>query len=518
MSPNAPLACPYRPACPGCPSIGLPYPRQLTQKAERLAAALARYPHLELPALEPIVGAARVEGYRHRLKLPVQHDRDHGVRIGLYDGEHRVVHTPGCPVLAPDLREALPALSRWLGGKAGVHSVDLRVSAQTGELYLVVAAKGGELPGGARGARELRRLLPNLAGVAVSAADPEGRRVMGRSPRTVAGASHLRESIGATSYRLHPGAFFQVDPIQAERLHDKVRALCGDARTVLDLYAGVGAYGRMLAPGRARVVMVEEVPQAAAGAAADAPANVQVLTGKVEDRLPELARMGRFDVAVINPARRGSDPASLARLAGLVDRVVYVSCGPETLARDLDVLAAHGLRVASIAPIDLFPQTPEVETVVALTRGPKLTAWRGPGGSCRSPWADPRGETPSGAVGRPTRVVALVIGDTRGSGTVDGARYERIATVAGHSLVRIALKTTVSRALAGLRARGHPVAGWDGRTRAFFAEKAGLVRPFVHVEADADGNTAPLHGDLAEAVDVLSRAPASRVRKPRRRR
>jgi 23S rRNA (uracil1939-C5)-methyltransferase len=506
--------------CPGCPLLGEPYSAQLERKAARLEAALSRYPHLALPAPEAIVPAVRTRDYRHRLKLPVDL-RGARPRIGLYDADHRVLDTPDCPVLAPALRDALPPLMRWLAGRQGVHSVDLRASAKTGELYLVLACAGGAFPGGAKAARQLRRDLPGLVGIAVSRADPSAKRVMGSAPRLLAGSAWLREAIGETDYRLHPGAFFQVDPLQAERIHDLVRQMVGGARTVLDLYAGVGAYGLMLAPGRERVVLVEEVPQAAAGAAAVAPANVRVIAGRVEDQPLE---GHRFDAAVINPARRGSDPRALGRLAGLVDRAVYVSCGPETLARDLDCLAAHGLRAARIVPVDLFPQTGEVETVVALERGPPVARWRGAGGWAQSPWLARGSAAASGAPGRAVRAMVLVLGDARASGTVDGARFERVGTVAGHSLLRLELGTTLERALAGLRARGLPLAGADPRSRGFFAEKAGLVRPFVHVERDADGNEAPLHGDLAEAIARLGgishrpRPRRSAVRKrPRRR-
>ncbi|MEQ1566739.1 MAG: hypothetical protein ABMA64_13945 [Myxococcota bacterium] len=503
--PAAPLACRHHPACPGCPLIDRPYDQQLASKRERLVRALARYPHLELPEVEPIVGAVRTAGYRHRLKLPV-HVAGEQVRIGLYGPDHRVLHTPDCPVLAPELRDTLRVLVEWLRGRAGVHSIDLRVSVATGEQMLVLACRGSDVPGGPRAVRELRRRAPALASVAVSRADPEGKRVMGRAPEVVAGARWIEEQIGQTRYRLHPGAFFQVDPLQAEQIHHRVRDHVGPARTVLDLYAGVGAYGLMLAPGRSRVVLVEEVTQAADGARAVAPPNVEVLARKVED----VAFDRRFDAAVINPARRGSDPESLRRLAGWTDRLVYVSCGPETLARDLDILAAHGLRVERITPIDLFPQTPEVETVVTLVRGPPLTRWTTPGGAARTPWLD---GGPSGAPGKPKVLIALVLGDTRPRGSVDGARFERIGTVAGHSLLRVQLSTTPSRALAGLKAVGHALVGKDPKTAPFFAEKGGLVRPFVHVERDDRGDTAPLHGDLAEVIDRLGGASGRSERK-----
>jgi hypothetical protein len=147
--------------------------------------------------------------------------------------------------------------------------------------------------------------------------------------------------------------------------------------------------------------------------------------------------------------------------------------------------------------VDLFPQTPEVETVVELRRGPARMTWRG--GAVRGPW----GGDPSGATGRPRAVTVLAVGHTRDQGELDGARFERIGEVATHSLLTLNVTGNLSRALAHLRALGHPLAGEDPRTAAFFAERAGLLRPFVHVVSDERTRDTPLHGDLAQALEHL---------------
>jgi len=511
------MQCRHHPACPGCPLLDRSYPDQLSLKRARLAEALGRYPHLRLPVPERVRGADFVEGYRHRLKLPVA-VHGSGVAIGLYDPTSgRVLDTPDCPVLEPGLRDALGELRSWLAGRRGIHAVDLRRSSATGELQLVIACEGGDLHGGPRAARQLMERIPGLASVATSRADPERKRVMGRGAKVIAGAPAIEEAIGGVRYQLHPGAFFQVDPRNAAWIHDRVRAFVGDAARVLDLYAGVGAYALMLAPGRERVVAIEEVPQAAAAARAEAPDNVEVVASKVEDAKLQ----GPFDAVVLNPARRGSSPATLAAVARLAPRLVYVSCGPETLARDLDVLAAHGMRVAEIDAIDLFPHTAEVETVVRLERGKPLVTWRG----VQSPWV--RGARASGARGRPQRIVVLVVGETPPAGGLPGGRFRRLGVVATHSVLRIDLEGPMVPALAALARQGHPVAGRDPRTARFFAEKAGLVRPFVHVERSGSAE-AELHGDLQQALielraepGLLARciaAPSSSPSKRRRRR
>jgi 23S rRNA (uracil1939-C5)-methyltransferase len=494
------MRCRHHPTCPGCPLLDLPYEAQLARKRDRLVRALSVFPYLGLPVPSAIQGSAWTEGYRHRLKLPVHHGRGR-VATGLYDREgRRVLDTPDCPVLAPELRTALGPITQFLRGKPDVHSIDLRVSRATGELQLVLAVHGGDFS--ARSARDLMRTVPGLVSVAASRADPEGKRVMGSAPRLVAGELHLPENIGQASYRLQPGAFFQVDPRQAELLHRLVVEAAGDASSILDLYAGVGAYALALAPGRKRVVAVEEVPQAAEAARAAAPANVQVITSKVEDYRPD----GPFDLVILNPARRGSDPESLARVAALAPRLIYVSCGPESLARDLDILAAHGMRTRALHPVDLFPHTAEVETVAVLERGKPVVTWEVPGGRAGGPWLG----KPGGALGTPKTALALVIGDTGPGGSLPGARFTRLGIVATHSLVRLELAGNLVRALSALASRGHPVAGRDFKTRRFFTEKAGLVREFVHVER-SDRTRAPLHGDLALALLALG-APPDRVR------
>jgi len=416
----------------------------------------------------------------------------------------RVLHTPDCPVLAEGLRQALAVLVGALEGRRSVASVDLRISDATGELQLVLACKGGRLPGGKAWARELIRTVPGLVSVAVSEADPHGKRVMGRRPRMVAGEAELTERIGATSYALYPGAFFQADPQNAVQIHDLVREGVGNARRVADLYAGVGAYARMLAPSVDRVFAVEEVPQAARAARAGGPDNLEVVASRVED----VVLQERFDAVVVNPARHGCEPEALVAIARCTDRMVMVSCGPESFARDLDVLAAHGLRVAALHAVDLFPQTAEVEAVAFLERGPALRRFDVDGGEGTGPWHG----GPSGAVGRPSEVLVLLIGPPPRR-TPGGARVEVVEEVATHTLARLHLRRPLAAVLEELARSGSPVAGSDPKTQRFFRQRVGLVRPFVHVEvaqAGAQKVRAPLHGDLAEALDALRQGAPSR--------
>lgn len=497
---NGSMHCKHHPTCPGCPLLDHSAAEQLTHKQRRLQRAFDAFAHLNLGDVPAVQAALHTEGYRHRLKLPV-HIGQNRPAIGLIDPTSgRTLHTPDCPVLAPALREALPELMAVLHRQRAVHSVDLRVSHASGALQLVLAVRNGQLPNADALIAQLQDRIPTLTSISLSTADPKRRRVMGRSPQLHAGTATITERIGETELHIFPGAFFQPDPRSATQLHDLVREAVGDAQNILDLYAGVGAYARMLAPGRGRIVAVEEIPAAAAAAQQQAPDNVRVIGDRVENQ--DLTALGAFDATIVNPARRGSRPEVLAQIAQTSPRLVYVSCSPETLARDLDILAHHGMRAQAIQPLDLFPQTAEVETVVTLCPAPPLQRWSVDGGHAVGPW----GERPSGAVGRPRRLLALLIGDTGEHGSVRDARYRRIGRVAGHSLVRIDLKGAAIPVLAALAKSGHPVAGRHRPTNRFFSETAGLIRPFVHVER-AGNAAAPLHGDLTLALRALDASP-----------
>ena len=374
------LDCPYV-ECPGCPARDAEYGAQLEAKATRLRAALAGYPSLAKLAVEPIVAAAHVVGYRHRAKLPVV-EAGGALRMGLYTSGRTIVDTPGCPVLHPEVRRVLDGLRAWmaegrLAAPAGpVTGVDVRFVAAAGACQATIACRGGELPGGARAARRLRRAIPGLATVAVSRSDPRGVRVLGEEPRVLAGPTTLIEKVGATAYRLAPGAFFQVDPRQAAELARLVAAALGGARRIADVYCGVGAYALALAAARAdvEVVGIEESPEAiraARLAAADAglEGRVRFVEGQAEDVLARGELAGGVDGVVLNPTRHGAEARALEAIARAAPAAVaYVSCDPVTLARDLDLLARAGYRATLVTPVDLFPQTFEVETVVALGR------------------------------------------------------------------------------------------------------------------------------------------------------
>lgn len=289
-----------------------------------------------------------------------------GRMVGYHAGESQeIVELVADPLLHPALNDALAHLRTALAGEpadAPPVEVTLRVSETYG--YCVAALRGrGDRR---RLAARWRAACPALAGVVFTTA-----------PQTTApplGVDHLVEEFADIAFLLHPTTFFQVNIAAAQALLDLIRAGLGPMAggRLLDLYCGAGAFTLPLARDAAEIVGIEEYAGAIADAertaAAHGIANAYFINASVEAALSDFE--GSFDAAVLDPPRRGCHPRALTMLLELAPRrIVYVSCHPATLARDLKTLIGGGYVVERATPVDLFPQTPHVESVVALSRG-----------------------------------------------------------------------------------------------------------------------------------------------------
>jgi len=199
---------------------------------------------------------------------------------------------------------------------------------------------------------------------------------VGSEEHLLLGRDHIRETLGGLAFQISAGSFFQTNTAQAERLFALVADACAldGSETVLDLFSGTGAISLLLARRCRRVYGIEVAAAAVADAVRNARANgvenCTFLAGEVRHVLPALVREGvRADVVVADPPRAGFHPKALGALGALApQRLVYVSCNPATLARDLGALVARGYRVEWVQPVDMFPQTPHIEAVARLTR------------------------------------------------------------------------------------------------------------------------------------------------------
>lgn len=327
------------------------YQAQLRFKRQILADQLAKFGGLSDVPVADTLPVSEPWHYRNAARLHAQHGQ-----IGYHAADSRALQPiTADPLLLPLLNEALAALQEVLRPDDGLTQVVMRASETHG--YVVAALHGS---GDLRPlAQRWRTACSALAGV-----------VLPRPPAI--GADHSIEEIEEISFRLQPGTFFQVNRAAARTLLRLIREGLGKYASghLLDLYCGAGAFTLPLARHAAAVVGVEEHPAALADAEASAAANdvrnVHFITGPVERVLAGLD--GPFATAVLDPPRRGCHPAALeALLRHAPTRIVYVSCHPATLARDLKALVAGGYRVASVQPVDLFPQTAHIESVTVLT-------------------------------------------------------------------------------------------------------------------------------------------------------
>ncbi len=355
LTPAPERVSPRLPAASHMPWQHIAYDAQVRFKQAIVQEQLAHLAGLTDVEVRPIVPAAHPWHYRNTAHLHVQNQQ-----IGYYAaGSRRVVDLDADPLLLPVLNTALAGLRTLVPSTtATVHDVVLRASATYG--YAIAALKGiGALP--ALAAKWHAR-VPQLAGVAWNTA-----RTDPNEPQ----ALRLYEELGGIVFALGLHSFFQTHTAQAEALLTVVRdgLRLEPGQRVLDAYSGVGTFALPLTHGSCDVVAIEENPWAVADGQYSAQLNaidqVRFITAPVERTLATLA--SPFTAAILDPPRRGCHPAALAALINLAPpRIAYVSCHPGILARDLRILLQAGYHLAYVQPIDLFPQTPHIESVAFL--------------------------------------------------------------------------------------------------------------------------------------------------------
>ncbi len=366
--------CPLFGECGGCQLQHISYEGQLVVKKLIVNDALQRIGRVFLPVgnLRPADPAWR---YRNKTQYPVAGNG--GIRVGFYRrGSHDLVDVPACP-LHPgrfdELRRA--ACDAFVGAgerpyderthRGNIRHLVLRTNG-TDDL-VIVTTRTGRL---AEPVAAALAAVPGVAGVVQSVNPARTNRILGSRTARLSGGDHLVHDILDRRFRVSAKSFCQVHAGQAARLCRKVlkhAAPSGD-EVVLDLFSGIGMLSIILARFVDRVVGIELEPAAVRDARHNSrindTGNVEFIEGAVADVLPGIERA---DIVILDPPRRGCQPETLRRIAGLRPRtVVYVSCGPATLARDLRVLAGLGYAATDIEPLDMFPQTFHVETVARL--------------------------------------------------------------------------------------------------------------------------------------------------------
>lgn len=380
-------ACRAYPACGGCRLQHLSYPGQLRFKQQVVERALRHIGRLSGVTVLPTLGMDRPWAYRNKAQFPLAR-RGGRVVAGFYAPRtHRVVEIEECPLQHPRANQALAAVLAAANelripaydeetGAGFLRHLLVRVAVQTGELMLVLVSRERAVPQLTRLVKKLVAGVPGLTSLLLNVNPQRTNVILGEEWQTLWGSPTISEYLGPYRFRISGGSFFQVNPAQTVRLYEKAveyAALTG-RETVLDAYCGIGTISLFLAAQARQVHGIEVVASAVEDARLNARengvANAEFHLGRVEEVLPRLSAAGVHpDVVVVDPPRQGCRPEVLSALAAArPERLVYVSCHPATLARDLGILAVHGLRAVVAQPVDMFPQTMHVECVVLLEK------------------------------------------------------------------------------------------------------------------------------------------------------
>jgi 23S rRNA (uracil1939-C5)-methyltransferase len=360
--------------------------QQLDKKRALVSAALLRYATLQTLAVPPLVPSPRQFGYRTRIKLVVKRIGGKPV-IGLYIPEtHKVTDASACAVhprpvnrIIEFLKEAIARLEippydeeRDTGL---LRYIDIRYSLWSHQALLTLVTRHMHFPQVRELIRELERRFPFLCGIVQNIHDKPGNVIWGDRFYPLRGKDALIEKFGPLRLTIPVNAFAQANPPVAQKLYDLVLnwAQLGGEEIALDLYCGIGPIALHLA-GRAKLVIgIDDNPGAITVAKENARRNgyhnTRFFTGDAAEKLKETtANFARIDIIVVNPPRKGLSPEAFASLlATQTPRLIYVSCEPTTLARDLDRFVQVGYHIQQIQSFDMFPQTDQVETVALLT-------------------------------------------------------------------------------------------------------------------------------------------------------
>ncbi len=380
--------CPVSTQCGGCVFQHLSYEEELRVKTQRVRDALDRIAGTPDLPLEPILAASSPERYRNKCQFPIGLDRDGRLTLGFYAvHSHRIVNAASC-LLQPEVFDcAAEAFRAWFAESGesvyderthtgALRHLFLRIGEPAGEVAVCVVANAEKLRAEARLVARLREAVPGLTGVALNTNTANTNVILGQKDRVLWGKASVRAALCGLEFEIGPHAFFQVNRAQAERLYQKAAEYAGltGGETLLDLYCGAGTIGLSMADRVKKVIGVEVVPEAVGNARENARRNgienAEFLCADAAEAASTLlARGERPDVVILDPPRKGCAEALVGTVAEMQpSRVVYVSCDPATLARDLARFAALGYRAEKAAPVDMFPRTAHVETVVRLSQ------------------------------------------------------------------------------------------------------------------------------------------------------
>ena len=380
--------CPVARQCGGCQIQAMSYEAQLAFKTRKVESNLKRIGKFEEIPMESIIGMEDPFHYRNKAQFPFGKNRDGKIITGFYAGRtHSIIENTSCHLGKEVNEEILEKILAWMNafhvepyneatGKGLMRHSLIRCGFRTGEIMVCLVINGRKIPGEEALVDSLK-IIPGMTSISLNVNKEKTNVILGREVINLWGRPYIEDYIGEVKYQISPLSFFQVNPVQTERLYGKALEYAGltGEETVWDLYCGIGTISLFLARKARKVYGVEIIPDAIEDARRNASlngfANTEFYVGKAEEVLPEkYEKEGvRADVIVVDPPRKGCDENLLSTMVKMQpERIVYVSCDSATLARDLRYLCDNGYELKRVCPADMFPQTVHVETVVLLSQ------------------------------------------------------------------------------------------------------------------------------------------------------
>lgn len=380
--------CPCARACGGCQLQFLSYEKQLEFKKNKVKGNLERIGGFGQVEIEKVIGMEKPWRYRNKAQFPVGKNKDGEIITGFYAGRtHSIIPNRNCYLGAEVNEEILNQVIAYMtdnhvepyeeaGGKGLVRHILIRNGFKTGEIMVCIIANGRTLPK-VNNLTERLQTIPGMTSISLNVNTKRNNVILGDEVITLWGQETISDYIGDIKFEISPLSFYQVNPVQTEKLYGTALEYAGltGKETVWDLYCGIGTISLFLAQKAKQVYGVEIVPPAIEDAKRNARRNgienAEFYVGKAEEVLPQKYEEEgiRADVIVVDPPRKGCEPEVLDTMLHMKpERIVYVSCDSATLARDLKILCEKEYQIEKVAVCDMFGNSVHVETVCKLVR------------------------------------------------------------------------------------------------------------------------------------------------------
>lgn len=375
--------CPVAGKCGGCQLQNMTYERQLGFKEAKVVKLLGKYSHVD-----NIIGMEHPFHYRNKVQAAFGSTRGGKIISGVYQSKsHRIVCIDRCRIedrkadeIIVTIRSMMPKYRMTAynedRGTGFLRHVLVKRGFKSGEIMVVLVTGTVVFPGKNAFIKELLEIHPEITTIVQNINNSDTSMVLGETEKVLYGKGHIKDSLCGCVFGISPKSFYQINPIQTEKLYNKAMEFANltGKETVIDAYCGIGTIGIVAAKKAKQVIGVEvnrdAVHDAIANAKLNDTKNIRFYCADAGEFMVDMASNGeKADIVFMDPPRAGSDKTFLSSVVTLSPKkIVYISCNPETQARDLSFLVRNGYKVRKIQPVDMFPHTAHVETVCLLGR------------------------------------------------------------------------------------------------------------------------------------------------------